>query len=1085
MGDIMRPIPFGEMVKRIFEEYRQIGSIFGIPKIHFFRKQNDNRIHTFRDTCDTPIGPAAGPHTQMSQNIVASYLAGGRFIELKTVQKLDNLEIDKPCIDARDECYNTEWSTEFSLEKAYDEYVKAWILLHLLEEIFEMRLDPRDRSFIFNMSIGYDLEGIKTEKMDRYINDMIDSSGNELFNDYLNELAELISEGSFLRGTGLEERLDALGGIEKRIPAAVSPTVTLSTMHGCPPDEQEAICRYLLTEKKIDTYVKLNPTLLGYEKVREILDSLGYEYLHISRDSFDHDLQYDDAVAMLARLIDTAKREGKEFGVKLSNTLGSINDQGALPGEDMFMSGRALYPLTINLAAALSEEFEGKLPISYSGGAGAFNVVDIFETGIRPITIATDMLKPGGYLRMKEMALKLETSKAWDAGSVDPQAVRALAEKALDAGYTKKEFRGKDVISTGKPLPLFDCYVAPCTVACPIGQDVPEYIRLTGEGRYEEALDLIYEKNALPNITGYICDHQCMYNCTRLDYEGAVQIRELKRVAAEKGWEKYVARRSAAGASAAAGASFGTEGVKGAKAAVIGAGPAGLSAAYFLAREGLDVTVLEKQPNAGGVVRNVIPHFRLPQEAIEKDIEFIKKSGVDFQFGVSPDFAAEDLKNDGYTYVFLGIGAEKDNRMELDGADGRVRESLDFLRAYRGNSNTPDLRGHVAVVGGGNTAMDSARAAMSLDAVGKVTVLYRRAKEQMPADLEEYENAVKDGVEFRFLRNPEKLEADGKLSVRVMELGEKDASGRARPVKTDKTEELKIDHLITAIGEHVDTDALEAFGVPLGEDGWPVVDEKTLETGEENVYLGGDAQSGPSTVVQCIAAGRKAADDIARKEKRGESREDRLPEFNPEKIRQEVLSRKGAIIEPADPKNAGSDSAFAQAEAKRCLECSYICNKCVEVCPNRANIVIPVEIAEASGNKIGFGQEYQIIHLDALCNECGNCAIFCPWEGKPYKDKLTVFSLKKDFMGSDNPGFFIEGGTSGEATLYLRLEGEVRELSIDDQGQISGGAGETKNMGDTKNAGAAGEVGDADPMAAALIGEIYRNYGYLLGEVIE
>jgi len=533
-----------------------------------------------------------------------------------------------------------------------------------------------------------------------------------------------------------------------------------------------------------------------------------------------------------------------------------------------------------------------------------------------------------------------------------------------------------------------------------------------------------------------------MYNCTRLDYEGAVQIRELKRVAAENGWDKYLNKWSAPKKS-------------GVKAAVIGAGPAGLSAAYFLAREGMDVTVLEKQPNAGGVVRNVIPHFRLPQEAIEKDIDFIEKHGVEFKFGVSPDFSVEDLKREGYSYIFLGIGAEKDNQMNLDGGDGRVQESLDFLWAYRGNAKKIDVSGHVVVVGGGNTAMDSARAAMSLDAVDKVTVLYRRAKEQMPADLEEYENAIKDGVEFRFLRNPEKLDADGRLSVRVMELGEKDASGRARPVKTDKTEELSIDYMITAIGEHVDTDALKAFGVPLGEDGWPVVNEESLETEAKNVYLGGDAQSGPSTVVQCIAAGRKAGDDIARKENAGGVRENRRPEFNGEQIRQEVLSRKGAIIEATDVKSAAGDAAFAQAEAKRCLECSYICNKCVEVCPNRANIVIPV-----GGNGIGFGQEYQILHLDALCNECGNCATFCPWEGKPYKDKLTVFNLRKDFDGSDNPGFYIE-----DDSLHLRLDGEVRMLSIDGQGRISGG--------------------DVDPRAAAIIGEVRRSYAYLLGEVIE
>jgi putative selenate reductase len=202
------------------------------------------------------------------------------------------------------------------------------------------------------------------------------------------------------------------------------------------------------------------------------------------------------------------------------------------------------------------------------------------------------------------------------------EAVKAMAKAALDQKSLKKDFRGKHRIETEKPLPLFDCYVAPCKIGCPIGQDVPEYVRLTGEGRYQEALDLIYERNALPNITGQICDHQCQYNCTRLDYEGAVEIREIKRIAAENGWKEYLQRHR--------------EKVKknGHKVAVVGAGPAGLAAAYFLAREGFEVRVFEKNDSAGGVVRHVIPHFRLPLEAIERDVDYIRAHGVEFEFNV-------------------------------------------------------------------------------------------------------------------------------------------------------------------------------------------------------------------------------------------------------------------------------------------------------------------------------------------------------------------------------------------------------------------------------------------------------------------
>jgi putative selenate reductase len=187
MGDMMRPISFKHLLYWITEEYRRQRTIFGIPDSQVFKKENENRIQIFDESCDTPIGPAAGPHTQLAQNIITAYLAGGRFFELKTVQKLDNLHFDKPCIDARDEGYNTEWSTELSLEQAYDEYVKAWIIIHFLESVFNQQFSDR-QSFIFNMSIGYDLEGIKTPRMDAFINHLMDASKHPSFNHYLEEL---------------------------------------------------------------------------------------------------------------------------------------------------------------------------------------------------------------------------------------------------------------------------------------------------------------------------------------------------------------------------------------------------------------------------------------------------------------------------------------------------------------------------------------------------------------------------------------------------------------------------------------------------------------------------------------------------------------------------------------------------------------------------------------------------------------------------------------------------------------------------------------------------------------------------------
>ncbi|GAI95363.1 unnamed protein product, partial [marine sediment metagenome] len=272
----------------------------------------------------------------------------------------------------------------------------------------------------------------------------------------------------------------------------------------------------------------------------------------------------------------------------------------------------------------------------------------IFETGIKPITIATELLKPGGYLRMAEIARKLEpiVEEKRQPEVIDVEKLDRLAEDTLRENYYRKDWRGTKKVFIDRELPLIDCYIAPCVLSCPIRQDIPEYIRLAGDEQHDRALELIYLKNPLPNITGYICDHQCMYNCTRLDYEGTVGIREVKRITAEQGKTIYDTKSRVT-----------TEQLD-TKVAVIGAGPAGLSAAYFLAKAGFKVTVFEKQNSPGGVITHVLPNFRIPASAIEKDISIIKTLGVDFKFGVSEEFSINDLNSKGYKYIFIGIGAE-------------------------------------------------------------------------------------------------------------------------------------------------------------------------------------------------------------------------------------------------------------------------------------------------------------------------------------------------------------------------------------------------------------------------------------------
>jgi len=945
MSDKMRPIEFRKLMRWITEEFSSQQSIFGISD--FYKNDSDIKINIFGKVCEIPVGPAAGPHTQLAQNIISAYLCGGRFFELKTVQKLDELEIEKPCIDAEDEGYNTEWSTELSVPAAFDEYLKAWIILHILQK----RIYGTNPEFVFNMSVGYDLEGIKTEKIDSFIENLKDASSRELFKNYLTIARKEFNEN-----------------IE--ISPIISDSVTLSTMHGCPPEEIEAICSYLLKEKSLNTFVKLNPTLLGFDFVKETLENLGYNYIALDSKSFENDLKYDDAIRMLKKLKQTAKENNKVFGVKLSNTLGVKNNKNVLPGNEMYMSGKSLFPLTINLASKLAEELDGNLNISFSGGAYAFNISQIISAGIKPVTLATDLLKPGGYGRLMQCVDII--SKCPE--KINLEKLSELAKNSLnDKKYKKKGLKSSKL---EKKLPLFDCYIAPCVEACPVNQDVPEYIRLVGEGKYAEAFELIVSKNPLPHITGFICDHHCMLNCTRNEYEEPLLIRDLKKAAAIEGYQDFKNKCPEIEKNNI-------------NAAVIGAGPSGLSAAYFLARAGFDVTVFDKREKPGGVVQYIIPSFRIPQWAIDNDIELIKKQGVKFRLGENEDFSVEKLKEAGFKYIHLAIGAGKSRELSLEKNDGEILTSIEFLEKF--NESIESIESilsikstkNIAVIGGGNTAMDSARAAKKIPGVENVYIIYRRTVEQMPADQEELDLALEDGIIFRELRLPVEF-MNFKLKCQVMKLGKPDASGRKRPEPVEgEFETLDIDAVISAIGEVVDKDILDKNNISI---------KNSVETSVENVFIGGDALRGPSSVIKAIADGRKAALEIIKKENINFSIE---PKYNIRRKKwDDDINRAKRILMFSSEKQL-------QFETKRCMACNYVCNKCVDVCPNRANIAIKINSE--------FKDAHQIVHLDALCNECGNCGTFCPYSGYPYKDKLTLFQCNEDFENSENDGFYMKG----------------------------------------------------------------------------
>lgn len=954
MSDKMHPVPLGQLLSWVFGESRESGSVLGIPRERFFRAGDMPPRELFGEQLETLVGPAAGPHTQLAQNIAAAYLCGARFFELKTVQILDSLEFPKPCIHSRDECYNTEWSTELSVAQAQAEYVKAWCLLHVLAR--EFSLGSGD-GFVFNMSIGYDLEGIRSPKVDRFIEGLKDARDTEIF------------------GTCLRELADAGYGPELAVSPSVCHSVTLSTMHGCPPGEIESICRYLLEEKGLHTFVKMNPTLLGYQTVRRILDDLGYGYISLREESFTHDLQYPDGMAMLRRLQAFAGERGREFGVKLSNTLPVAVLRSELPGEEMYMSGRSLYPLTVELAARIAEEFGGDLPVSYCGGADAFHAETICGAGVWPVTVATTLLKPGGYLRLGQMAPVQAPAGA--GRRTDPAALRALAEAARTDPACRKETRIAEERKVPRSLGVLDCDLAPCTVGCPIGQDVPGYAQAVARGEYREALEIIMDTNPLPGITGTICHHPCMAHCTRLDHEEPVRIRELKLRAFREAGEELARKIRPVPLKTAA------------RAAVVGAGPAGLSLAWFLRRAGMDVEVFEKEAAPGGTISQVIPEFRIPGSTVLADYDTVRRCGVRFSFETpAPDL---DTLLSEYRYVYLAIGAGGGRPLDLEGDTDRCIPALEFLRAFRQGRHPVSGR-HAVVAGGGNTAMDAARALRRLEGVESVTVVYRRTLDQMPADREEREAAAAEGVALRELLVPIRLE-EGVLHCSRTEMTEPDGDSRPGFRDTGVLSTLPCDLLISAIGETVDRSCLASLGLAVsGEE--PLCDPQG-RTDRAGVYLGGDARRGPASVVEAIADSRAVAREILEQE--GLSLEGARPAGA---VSREIIRARRGILAWSRPD---------PSEGERCLQCGTLCGICTEVCPNRANVVVPV------------GDSHQILHLDALCNECGNCTHFCPYQGDPYKDKMTLFWREEDLRDSDNPGFLLLSG--GEEPVFrVRLE---------------------------------------------------------------
>ncbi len=1034
MSDRLYRIGIEKLFRWILSEERE-ERIFGIYKELFFTpKETDTfRMKRYGKLLESPIGVAAGPHTQLAHNIIASWLCGARYIELKTIQTLDEIDVTKPCIDMEDVGYNCEWSQELKIKDSFDEYLNAWIIIHLLKNKFGW--NESEPGFIFNMSVGYDLAGIKKPNVQWFLDKM---------NDCSEEKAKKIKK--------LEMLYPNIRSVN--IPDQISNNVTLSTMHGCPPNEIENICRYLIEERKLHTSLKLNPTLLGKEALKNILfDRLGYN-IKVPDEAFEHDLKYDDAVGIIKSLKQSADKVGVQFGLKLTNTLESVNATRSLPPKEnmVYTSGRALHPISINLAKKLQTDFDGQLDISFSAGVDAFNAADTLACNLKPITVCSDLLKPGGYLRLTQYLEEIHKSilntgqnniddfiKAKAGINILTKAglhnLNIYASSVLEnETYKKNNFPYKN-IKTKRTLTAYDCIHAPCVEECAVSQNIPEYMYYTANGNFNKAFKSILKDNPLPNITGNVCDHLCQSKCTRINYDNPLLIRGIKRFISEK-FHSH--------------AEINTNNKNGLKAAVIGAGPSGLSCAYILALNGFEVNVYESKSFAGGMAAGSIPSFRLSDVSFKADIEIIKSAGVQFHFNkkISAELFIELQKTNDYLYI--GIGAQKSKQLKIPGEELKgVTDQLSFLSKVRKNEDVI-LGNSVAVIGGGLSAIDAARTAKRLTGDdGKVTMLYRRTKTEMPAGRDEINALVNEGVELLELISPISIQAkqDESLSINciMMELREEDKSGRRKTVPIIESEfKLNFDSVITAIGQNVELDFVPGNKL--------TVNQKTNETQIPNVFAGGDAVRGADSLINAMGDGKKAAENIIQKAERDVKL---IAEINEHKLSplefQKKLSRRefGIHLPEIDLDKRMNfnlvhpvlNEEAAIKEASRCLYCNDICNICVSVCPNFANIsftaspaVIPIYIISKNSEKLiiksesnfSISQSNQILTIGNFCNECGNCNTFCPTNGAPYKTKRIIYLTEESFE-KENIGYYY----SNEILKY-KTNGKIEILSIED-----------------------------------------------------
>jgi putative selenate reductase len=391
------PIPFDRLLRRIFYEHKKTDSIFDLPARHFHWPGNeyDLSVNFLGKNAANPAGPAAGPHTQLAQNIILAWLAGSRILELKTVQINDRIELTRPCIDMATVGYNTEWSQELLLDESLREYVKASMIIEILKQWMFLSdrsksYEPRQFDTIFDLSVGYDLAGIQSDKIRNWLHSM--RNATSLIEEYR---IQIPAEFSVYKDLYFNPE--------------IGDSITLSTFHGTRAEEIESICDFLISEMDFNVVIKMNPPMLGKEKLEHLLyEKLGYTNIEVNESAYEASITYNDAVEMVRRLQAKAGKQGRTVGVKFGNTLEVINKGNFLKDKVAYLSGQPLHVLHLQLVADWRKTFGAKFPISFSAGVDANNFADCVSIGLVPVTTCTDLLRPRGYGRLPQYLQNLE-----------------------------------------------------------------------------------------------------------------------------------------------------------------------------------------------------------------------------------------------------------------------------------------------------------------------------------------------------------------------------------------------------------------------------------------------------------------------------------------------------------------------------------------------------------------------------------------------------------------------------------------------------------------------------------------------------